>query len=481
MKRDEELVLEVTGVTADGDGTARIADRPVIVTRAVPGDRVRARVLGRRRGTVLATAEEILSTSMPRREAPCPLFGRCGGCRWQDLRYGDQLALKARMVKAALSRAGLPLPEPEPILGSPTEFFYRNKMEFAFGRSREGEFQLGLHARGSFSRLLNLERCLLQSSRSNDLVAATRRWAETLGLFPYDLRRHEGLLRFLTVRDAKATGACMGNLVVAAYPDAGVDRLTEAVLAELPGVDTWVTTLHRGKAQVAAGESSVTRRGSGTIVERCGEVEYEVSPRSFLQTNTLQAERLYGLVSAWAGEIGGGRVLDLYCGAGGIALQLARRAAAVWGIESVPEAVTDGCCNARRNGIANCTFLSGTVEEVLPGLPETRFELVVVDPPRAGMHERAAQALAALRAPRILYVSCNPLTLAVDLERLGTAGYRVRRLRAVDLFPQTPHCELLVELLLGPPPVSLTVPGAAHIIEQEGPDGGGGEVNQGMV
>jgi 23S rRNA (uracil1939-C5)-methyltransferase len=308
---------------------------------------------------------------------------------------------------------------------------------------------LGLHARGSFSKLLNVERCLLQSARSNDLIAATRRVAEIRGLPPYDLRRHEGLLRFLTVRDAKATGALMGNLVVAAYPDAGVDRLTEAVLAELPDIDTWVTTLHRGKAQVAIGESSVVQRGSGAILEQCGGVEYEVSPRSFLQTNTLQTERLYGLVRDWAGQISGARVLDLYCGAGGIALQLARDAAAVWGIESVPEAVADGRRNARRNGIANSTFIAGTVEELLPGLPEARFALVVVDPPRAGMHERAAQALVALGPPRVLYVSCNPVTLAVDLGRLGTAGYRVRRWRAVDLFPQTPHCEVVVELSRG--------------------------------
>jgi 23S rRNA (uracil1939-C5)-methyltransferase len=353
------------------------------------------------------------------------------------------------MVARALHGAGVALPDPEPILPSPDEFFYRNKMEFAFGRSREGEFQLGLHARGSFNRLINTERCLLQSTASIAIVNAVRREAAVLELPTYDLRRHEGVLRFLTVRDAKFSGAHLVNLVVGAYPRADVDRLSGSVLAQLQAITTWVTSLHEGKAQVAVGQAMALPRGTGAMVERCNGIDYQVSPRSFLQTNTRQTENLYRLVCDWAGDVQGARILDLYCGAGGVGLQLARRAGQVCGIESVPEAVTDARENAHRNGIGNCIFLEGAVEAVLPGLAHEAFPLAIVDPPRAGMHERAAAALAGLRPARILYVSCNASTLAVDLGRLALAGYGVQRWRPVDLFPQTPHCEVVVELAVG--------------------------------
>ncbi len=448
MRSGTEIELSIGAITPDGDGWAESGGRQFHVARAVPGDRVVARVFGRRRGVTLAQVIARQEETVARRAPLCPAFGVCGGCRWQEVRYADQLSLKASMVATALQSADVPLPDPEPILPSPDEFFYRNKMEFAFGRSREGEFQLGLHARGSFNRLINTERCMLQSTTSIAIVNAVRRAAPELELPVYDLRRHVGVLRFLTVRDAKSSGEHLVNLVVGAYPHAGVDSLAERVLAQVQAITTWVTALHEGKAQVAMGQGVALAHGTGAIVERCNGIDYQISPKSFLQTNTRQTEQLYRLVCDWAGDVRGARILDLYCGAGGVGLQLARGAGQVCGIESVPEAVADARGNAHRNGIGNCIFLEGAVETVLPGLAHEAFPLAIVDPPRAGMHERAAAALAALRPPRILYVSCNATTLAVDVGRLALAGYRVRRWRPVDLFPQTPHCEVVAELAL---------------------------------
>ena len=447
MKRGERIVAEVFELSAKGDGLARVDGREVVLRGTVPGDRVEA-ILGRKRkGRFEASVERFLDFGRERISASCPHFGVCGGCRWQDLAYADQLRIKEGMVRVALESQENSPSSPEPILPSLSPFFYRNKMEFSFGTDPEGNLQLGLHVRGRFNRVFDLKNCLLQTEISNCIVETVRRHAVAAELSVYDLKKHQGLLRFLVVRDSKKTGEVMVNLVVSEYPCEDVLRLTENVLKEIPQITTWVVSLHQGKAQVAVGQEEFILHGRGSILEECGGVEYEISPRSFFQTNTLQAERLYGVVDELAGDLAGADVLDLYCGTGGISLYLARRARAVWGIESVPEAVADARRNAQRNGIESCTFIAGSVEETLNELEERDFDLVVVDPPRAGVHKRALEGLLCLRAPSIIYVSCNPVTLAENLSVLCAQEYRIARILPVDMFPQTPHCEVVAGLV----------------------------------
>jgi len=448
MKRGELVVGEVKRLSTQGDGIARCDGSEIIVRRAVPGDRVKARIKKKRKGRFEAEVERFLEYGVQRCPAPCGHFGFCGGCRWQDLAYADQLRLKARMVFEALDGRRFPLPSMRPILESPLPFFYRNKMEFSFGKDREGKLQLGLHVRGRFNRLFDVEACHLQSEMSNRILGAVRRHAVAGGLSVYDLKKHEGLLRFLVVREGKKTGKVMVNLVVSEYPDNGVEQLVESVLQEVPEIDTFVVTLHQGRAQVAVGQREFVCKGPGTIVEQCAGLEFEISSRSFFQTNSLQAERLYDVVANLAGELSGRDVLDLYCGTGSISLHLGRSARAILGVEVLAEAVEDARKNASRNGIRSCVFAAGAAEEVLSQLQEEerRFDLVVVDPPRAGMHKRALAGLVALRPPVVIYVSCNPVTLADDLEVLNQAGYRLEVVQPVDMFPQTPHCEAVVRL-----------------------------------
>ena len=446
MKRGDRVEVEVTSLNAKGDGVAHIAGREVLVRRSVPGDRVAVRLIAKRKGRFEAEIEEFLAVEYKRQIPRCAHFGLCGGCRWQELAYDDQLKVKEQMVAEALVASQLELPTQEPILPSPTPFFYRNKMEFSFGANSEGLLQLGLHVRGRFNRIFDVEECHLQSPVSNRIVGVARRAARDLGLSPYDLKRHEGLLRFLVIREGKQTAELMVNLVVASYPDGGVHDLAAQVIEAVPEISTFMVTLHTGKAQVAAGEREFVLKGAGRLVEVVAGLEFDISAQSFFQTNPLQAERLYEIVAQMAGEPEA--ILDLYCGTGSISLRLAGQARSVLGVEVVAEAVEDAVHNAERNGVTNCEFVAGPAESILGELAVQgrQFDLVIVDPPRAGIHKKALAGLCALNPPRIIYVSCNPHTLAHDLASLGESGYKVERVQPVDMFPQTPHCEVVVEI-----------------------------------
>ncbi|MGY8822350.1 MAG: 23S rRNA (uracil(1939)-C(5))-methyltransferase RlmD [Candidatus Latescibacterota bacterium] len=448
MKRGDQIELDILEIDGKGDGRGVVGDREVVVRRAVPGDRVEARVVKKRRGRLDAEIEKIVSEGVPRQDPSCGHFGLCGGCRWQDLSYDDQLVLKERMVRNAFVTRGFNEVSIKPILPSASPFFYRNKMEFSFGCDREGNIQLGLHVRGRFNQVFNIEDCQLQSSISNRVVQVVRSLAIGLGLSVYDLRTHEGLLRFLVVREAKKSGQLMVNLVVASYPDEGVDALVKGIVEAVPEIDVLIVTLHQGKAQVAKGQSEFILRGVGHIEEVCGGFTFGISPQSFFQTNSLQADKLYNVVEELAGEFSSGQTLDLYCGTGAISLHLARSAVGVVGIEVVEEAVVDARRNAERNNVNNCEFIAGAAEDLLVGLQgEGRhFDLIVIDPPRPGVHKKALAALVGLRPSCIVYVSCNPETLADDLVVLTNEGYHIGEVQPVDMFPQTPHCEVVCQL-----------------------------------
>ena len=447
MKPGNRIEVAVESLNAKGDGVARVGEREVLVRRAVPGDRAVVRLVKKRKGRFEAEIEELVTEGYARQQARCRHFGMCGGCRWQELAYADQLAVKEQMVAEALATSGQDLPPLEAILPSPDPFFYRNKMEFSFGRDRDGLLQLGLHVRGRFNWIFDLEECHLQSPLSNRIVESVRCAARRLQLAPYDLKRHEGLLRFLVVRDAKRTGQVMVNLVVASYPDPAIAELVDRVIADIGEINVFLVTLHTGKAQVAIGEREFLIKGDGRISEECAGLQFDISPQSFFQTNPVQAERLYALVAEMAGSVGA--VLDMYCGTGSISLLLAAQAQSVLGVEVVEDAVADARGNATRNGVEHCQFVVGAAEEILGDLADRRFDLVVVDPPRVGLHKKALARLVALQVPRMIYVSCNPHALASDLSELGECGYQVRRVRPVDMFPQTPHCEVIAELCRG--------------------------------
>jgi 23S rRNA (uracil1939-C5)-methyltransferase len=351
------------------------------------------------------------------------------------------------MVADTLAPLGIPASQIADVLPSPDIYFCRNKMEFAFGVGEDGLPILGLHPRGRYNSVFDLEACHLQSGVSNQTVRIVRAFAREQGWSVYHLKRHKGLLRFLTIREGKRTGDVMVNLIVSEEYVEGFDRLTDRLFASIPNLKSVMLSVHPGRAQVAAGEPVVIR-GASSIREEIFGLTFDISPYAFFQTNTRQAERLYHLILDLAKLRGDEEVLDLYCGTGTITMILARHAKRVIGVEIVEEAIADARRNAERNDLQNITFYAGDVADVVSSLlvDGYRPDLIVTDPPRSGMGKKGMAIMLTATPLRIIYVSCNPVALASDLNLLLTSGYTIRSIQPVDMFPHTPHCEVVVEV-----------------------------------
>jgi len=445
------LTVDVTDLAFGGEGVARAGGYVVFVPGGVPGDRLDVRLTQVRPRFARGQIERVDRPSDLRTEPPCPYVGQCGGCRLQHVRYEAQLRFKERQVADCLSRLGglgpaeaMPL---RPIIGAPEIFGYRNKMEFTFAEGPTGPI-VGLHEAERYDAILDIERCLLQSERMNAVLREVRAFVRERGVEVYRQASEGGLLRFLVLREGRATGEVMVNLVTASPDVATARALADHLRGRCAGVTSVVLNVNPKKAAVAVGVEEHPVVGNDTIRERLGGIEFSISANSFFQTNTRQAERLFGIVTEYAALTGREVAFDLYSGTGAISLLLARQARAVYGIELVPAAIEDATRNARANGIANCAFLPGEVRHVLPELLRQgiRAEVVVADPPRAGFHPKALRAVLALAAGRIVYVSCNPATLARDLATLRAGGYRLTAVQPLDMFPHTPHIEVVARL-----------------------------------
>jgi 23S rRNA (uracil1939-C5)-methyltransferase len=321
-------------------------------------------------------------------------------------------------------------------------------MEVTVAPRAAGGVDNGLHEADRYDSVLDMERCLIQSEGMNALLDEARRFFVERGFSAYEQKTGEGLLRFLMLRDGRRTGESMVNVVTSAPAVSELAPLVERVQARLPGTSSVVMNVNPKKASVAVGVEEHLLGGRDHIRERIGGLTFQISANSFFQTNTVQAERLFELVLAAAALDGGETVIDLYSGTGAISLLLAQRCRWVYGVELAQAAVDDAGLNADANGIANCTFLAGEVRFVLPSLiaKGVTADVVVADPPRAGFHPKALDALATLGPARIVYVSCNPSTLARDLGELARGGYRVEWVQPIDMFPHTPHIEAVARL-----------------------------------
>lgn len=445
-RRGETFELTIDDLAFGGEGVGRADGYVVFVRGGLPGDRLRVRLTEARGRFGRAAIEEVLVASPDRVVPPCPYFGQCGGCRLQHLAYPAQLAFKEKQVRDCLNRlGGVGAFELRPILPAAEPYGYRNKMEFTIAGDPPA---LGLHVFERYDVVLDIERCLLQSETMNSLLDELRRQVRERALSVWDPRSERGLLRFVMLREGRNTGEAMVN-VVAAAPD--VETLTpvaDALRRRAPATSSVVLNVNAKKASVAVGSEEHLLAGREHITESLDDVRFQVSANSFFQTNTRQAERLFAVVEAACELTRDETVLDLYSGTGAISLLLARRVRAVYGIEVAAAAVADAIRNARANGIENCTFLAGEVRHVLPDLMRqgVRASVVIADPPRAGFHPKALAALAALAPARIVYVSCNPATLARDVGDLVRQGYRLEWVQPVDMFPQTPHIEAVARL-----------------------------------
>ncbi|MGD8530956.1 MAG: 23S rRNA (uracil(1939)-C(5))-methyltransferase RlmD [Syntrophobacterales bacterium] len=467
LKKGSEIELVVESLTFGGRGLARINGFVIFIDRTLPGQRVLARITRKKSSYAQARVVEILQES-PKAIAPrCLHFGICGGCLWQNLPYPDQLEVKRDLVWECLAHiGGLSEDLVLPTLASPQIYFYRNKMEFSFASRRwliaeelsldqlekPRDFGLGLHVRGFYDRVLDIEECHLQSPMSVSILEQVRRFALTSGLPPYNTRDHTGFWRFLVVRDSKHTGKILVELITTAHRNGEtiVAQLANLLRQEIPEVSTLVHGISGKKAQVASADTQEVIFGPGYIEEHLDGFRFRISASAFFQTNSMAAAVLLDQVADGCDLTGAEVVWDLYCGTGTMAIGLANAASKVVGFELVPEALADAQINAKTNGVANCEFVLGDMKGLLKD-PSRLIEdypspqVVVTDPPRAGMHPSVVKNLIALSPPRIVCVSCNPATLARDLKMLMQT-YRLLRVQPVDMFPHTPHIEVVAVL-----------------------------------
>jgi 23S rRNA (uracil1939-C5)-methyltransferase len=441
LRKDQELELKIDSLAYGGNGVARLNGFVVFVRRGLPGDTVRARVTKVKRSHAEATALEVVEAGAPRVEAPCVHFPACGGCRFQDLAYEAQLEAKATQVADALARIGkLSGFELEPAVPAESLFHYRNKLEYSFTATPTG-VGLGFHKAGRWDEVLDIERCWLTTDLGNAIREAAKEWANDEGLAAFDQETQEGYLRHLVVREGRNTGQAL--VVIVTAPGALLEESFAAAVRRFPEVRSVHWAVNDTPAEVTNLPTKLLW-GEEAIEEEILGLRFRVRPNAFMQTNTAMSERLYRLAIDYAGLTGEETVYDLYCGTGTIGLAMARDALTVWGIESSEESVACAVENAELNGLANAAFFAGDVaadvEELRgrAGAPD----VVVVDPPRAGLVGKAVARVAALEAPRLVYVSCNPTTLAGNAKELtGEFGYRLERVRPLDMFPHTPHVE----------------------------------------
>ncbi len=451
-EKGESIEVRIDSLAYGGRGVGRLNGLTVFVDRTVPGERVRARVVKRKKSYAESELIEILEPSPRRQNPPCPVFGECGGCTWQHLSYADQLEAKRRIVRESIEHiGGLQDVEVREIVPSPRPFHYRNKMEFSFGTDEEGVVILGFHRPGRWQEILEVRQCWLHPEDFDAVLRETTAWARELGLTAHDPRTHQGYLRHLVIRGSEATRGIVALLLTGEARDPGVSALRERLKSACPHLQGFVWGVNEGLSDVARIERTLHTWGNPNLVDRIGDLEFQISPESFFQTNSLGAKMLYDAALEALQLDGTQTLLDAYCGTGTVGLYCARQCREVWGIEIVREAVWDARANAERNGIGNAWFLAGDIKRTLPTLLDAvpgRFSRVVVDPPRAGMEKKALAQLLGLQAPILVYVSCNPTTLGRDLQAIHEAGYRIESVVPVDMFPQTYHIEAVARCRL---------------------------------
>lgn len=451
--------IEVYDIAEEGKGVGKHEEMVLFIDKAIPGDLVDAELIRKKKSFADAKVVAVQRKSPYRVDPFCAHFGVCGGCKWQHMSYEAQLKYKQQYVYNVLTRIGkIDASCMEDILPSANTDYYRNKLEFTFSNKRwllerdevvDPEFlnALGFHVPGRFDKILEIEHCYLQSDPSNQIRNSISQFAKDNRLSFYDLRLHSGVLRNLIIRTS-SIGEIM-VIVVFAYPkEDQIELLMNYISVSFPQITSLMFVVNQKRNDTIFDQDVVVYEGQDHIYEEMEGLRFKIGPKSFYQTNSLQAYELYKIIRDFAGFIGDEVVYDLYTGAGTIANFVAKSVKEVVGIEYVPSAIEDAKFNSALNDISNTRFFAGDMKDVLTSefiSEQGKPDIVITDPPRAGMHNDVIDRLLEIEAQKIVYVSCNAATQARDLERL-TEKYDVVRIKPVDMFPQTQHVENVVLL-----------------------------------
>ncbi|SEP01381.1 23S rRNA (uracil(1939)-C(5))-methyltransferase RlmD [Paenibacillus sp. OV219] len=471
VAKNEEVVVDIVGLTHEGEGVGRADGFTLFIQGALPGERVRAKVLKLKKTYGYAKLQELLVASPDRVDAPCAIYKQCGGCQLQHLSYKAQLAWKRQHVVDNLERIGKlrvagsgegaadDAVVVHPTLGMSEPWRYRNKASVPMGMAAtvtggDGDGLVsperligGFYARGSH-RIIDMDECMIQHSRNDEIVARVKEIGRELGITAYNEETGRGLLRHVMVRVGFVSGEAMIVLITNGERIPQVERWIERIREAIPGVTGIVQNVNTRDTNVIFGDKTRVLWGSEVIYDELEGIRFAISARSFYQVNPVQTVELYRRAVEYAALSGGERVIDAYCGIGTISLFLARAAGHVYGVEIVPEAIEDAKRNAELNGITNASFEAGLAEVVIPRWRREGIvaDVIVVDPPRKGCDEALLETILAMRPERVVYVSCNPSTLARDLRVLEDGGYRTVEVQPVDMFPHTVHVECTVLL-----------------------------------
>jgi len=465
--KNAKIELHIESLTQAGRSVSHYNGLVCFVRNGVPGDTVKARITKVKRNYAEADVVTVLSPSQHRVQPRCKHFGTCGGCKWQHVAYDLQLQEKQQYVLDAFERIGgfrnIPA---APIIGAENIYFYRNKIEFSFSDQQwllepplishishprpvdssttAGSIFVGFHVPGRFDKVLDIDECWLQSEVSNGILNAVRRFCRERGLSVYSTKTHRGYLRHLVIRQSKRTNQLLVNLVTTTDEPEVMRALTSMLVEQFPSITTIVNNITERKSMVAVGEKESVYHGPGYIMERLDTYTFRISANSFFQTNTEQAEQLYSAAKRVAECSPSDVVFDLYCGTGTIAIYISDAVREVVGIDAGESAIRDARLNAELNGVRNCQFILGDLKEKLTkdtSWRTVRPDVVIVDPPRSGLHPKVVTEIAALAPRKVVYVSCNPATQARDAKMLCRLGYAITALQPVDMFPHTSHVE----------------------------------------
>ncbi|SDM67339.1 23S rRNA (uracil(1939)-C(5))-methyltransferase RlmD [Sediminibacillus halophilus] len=450
VKKNQTIELSFQDLTHEGAGVGKVEGYPLFVPYALPGETAKVKVVKVNKNFGFGKLLDIKEVSPERVEPPCDVYVQCGGCQLQHMSYSLQLEMKQNQVKNALRKiAHLEDVPVHPVLGMEDPWRYRNKVQIPVGE-RDGELITGFYQKRSHKIIEGMDRCVIQDEVNDRMVEVVRRMAERLGISAYDEEHDKGVLRHIMVRTGQETGETMIVLITRTEELPHQEELVKEIHETYPHVKSIVHNVNKKKTNVIFGKDTKVLWGNEYIYDNIGDIKFAISARSFYQVNPPQTKRLYDTALEYAALTGGETVVDAYCGIGTISLFLAQQAKKVYGVEIVQEAIADAKKNAKLNHIENTEFYVGEAEKVMPwwtaqGL---RPDVIVVDPPRKGCDEALLEAMVTMKPERIVYVSCNPSTLARDLRILEDGGYETKQVQPVDMFPQTGHIEAVAEIRL---------------------------------
>ena len=458
LKRRQEIKLTISDLAFGGRGISKEDNLVFFVKDAIPNQEVIAKISKIKKNYVEAYSIETLKESKDQVDPLCEHFKWCGGCTTQQLDYQKQLHFKQKQISDILNKiAGEKDLDINPIIGCEQTFFYRNKMEYTFSGvpwyiedESYDDIIIGLHVPKRFDKILNINKCHINHDIFNDILQISKEVSVKEKMVPYDVRKHTGFLRFLVIRIGVHTNEVMVNLVTAGYKPKIIKPLVDALVDRVPNIKSIINTINNQKSNIVSGTSKLLY-GKECINEKIGDYTFKISANSFFQTNSYQVKTLYDYIIKTAEFKKSDIVYDLYCGTGTIGIYLAKNVKHTYGIEIVEDAIKDAKINAELNNIDNIDFYCGDLKDVLNSDIMNDIEkpdIVIVDPPRPGLHPNTVKNLIRLSPKKIIYVSCNPTTMARDIETLVNQKYRIKNLQPIDMFPHTPHIECVTTLIL---------------------------------